>query len=320
MKLKTALNSILYWLLFGLWWLASLLPMWLHYVFADVLYVLVAHGLRYRHKVIDKNLAHAFPELTDAERRRLRRQFYHYFCDFIAEIVKYATMRPANIKRRMVFHGAEQVREILRDGQDVALMLGHYCNWEWMTCYPIWLEGVDKACGQIVHELENPVVNRVMRAVRNRMGSQTVAMQETLRWLLGHRKEGQTTILAYVSDQVPLWWNIHHWLNFMNQDTPVFTGLERIARKLNQAVVYIDARRVRRGYYEADVQVITRDPNSLPEFGITDEYFRRLEATIRRDPQYWLWSHNRWKRPREEFNRDYEVKDGRVVKRVNNGN
>lgn len=320
MKLKTALNSILYWLLYGLWWLVSLLPMWFHYALADALYVLVAHVLRYRRKVIDKNLANAFPELTDAERRKLKHQFYHYFCDFIAEIVKYATMRTDNIKRRMVFHGTDKVCEILREGQDVALMLGHYCNWEMMTSYPIWLQGIDAGYGQIVHELENPVFNRLMRAVRNRMGSQTVAMQDTLRWLLRHRKEGHPTILAYVSDQVPLWWNIHHWLDFMNQDTPVFTGLERIARKLNQAVIYIDARRVRRGYYEAEVQVITRDPNSMPEFGITDEYFRRLEATIRHDPQYWLWSHNRWKRTREEFNRDYEVKGGRVVKRVKNGN
>ena len=315
MKLKTLLNSILYWLLFGLWWLVSLLPMWLHYVLADVLYVLVAHVLRYRSKVIDKNLANAFPELTDAERQRMKHQFYHYFCDFIAEIVKYATMRPDNIKRRMVFHGAEKVREILRDGQDVAFMLGHYCNWEWMTSYPIWLEGVEASFGQVAHLLENPIMDRLINKMRDRQGSKTVAMQETLRWLLRERQEGRPTVLAYVSDQVPLWWNIHHWLEFMNQDTPVFTGMERIARKLNQAVIYIDARRVRRGYYEADVHVITRNPNSLPEFAITDEYFRLLEATIRREPQFWLWTHNRWKRTREEFNRDYEVKDGRVVKK-----
>ena len=315
MKLKTLLNSILYWLLFGLWWLVSLLPMWLHYVLADALYVLVAHVLRYRSKVIDKNLANAFPELTDAERQRMKHQFYHYFCDFIAEIVKYATMRPDNIKRRMVFHGAEKVREILRDGQDVAFMLGHYCNWEWMTSYPIWLEGVEASFGQVAHLLENPIMDRLINKMRDRQGSKTVAMQETLRWLLRERQEGRPTVLAYVSDQVPLWWNIHHWLEFMNQDTPVFTGMERIARKLNQAVIYIDARRVRRGYYEADVHVITRNPNSLPEFAITDEYFRLLEATIRREPQFWLWTHNRWKRTREEFNRDYEVKDGRVVKK-----
>ncbi|MBO4871582.1 MAG: lysophospholipid acyltransferase family protein [Muribaculaceae bacterium] len=313
--MKKFLQNILFYVLYGTWCILSLLPLWFHYILADILYVLVAHVVHYRHRVIDKNLAHAFPELSDVERRRLKNRFYHFFCDFIAELVKFSTMHPNNIKRRMVFHGAEQVRDIINDGQDVALMLGHCGNWEWMTSYPLWFEGADAGFGQVAHTLENPVMERLICAVRNRFGSQTIAMKETLRWLLQERAEGHPTILAYISDQVPTWQNIHHWIDFMNQDTPVFTGVERIARKLNQAVVYVDMQRVKRGYYEAEVQVITRDPNSLPEFAITDDYFRRLEAAIRRTPQYWLWSHNRWKRTREEFNRKFEVVNGRVIER-----
>lgn len=313
--IKRLLNNIAFWLLYGIWYTLSLLPMWLHHALADVLYVLVAHVVRYRRKVIDKNLANAFPELTDAERRRIKFDFYHFFCDFIAEIVKFSSMRPENIKRRMVFHGVEHVRDIINDGQDVALMLGHCGNWEWMTCYPLWFKDFDVSFGHVSHMLENPVMSRLISKVRSRLGSQTIPMQETLRWLLQGRQDGHPTILAYLSDQVPMWHNIHHWVDFMNQDTPVFTGVERIARKLNQAVIYVDMRCVRRGYYEAEVQVITRDPNSLPEFSITDEYFRRLEATIRRAPQYWLWSHNRWKRTREEFDRNYQVVNGRVISR-----
>ena len=313
--MKRWLKNIAFHVLHGMWQLLSLLPLWFHYVLADILYVLVAHVFHYRRKVIDKNLANAFPELTDAERRRLKYQFYHYFCDYIAELVKLSTMRPANIKRRMVFHGAEQVRDILNDGQDVALMLGHCGNWEWMTGYPLWFEDVDARFGHVVHSLENSVMDRLISLVRSRFGSYTVSMQETLRWLLQGHKEMRPTVMAYISDQVPTWQNIHHWLDFMHQDTPVFTGVERIARKFNQAVVYVDMQRVRRGYYEADVHVITRDPASMPEHAITDEFFRRLEVTIRRAPQYWLWSHNRWKRTREEFNRNYEVVNGRVVAR-----
>ena len=313
--MKKFLQNISFYVLYGTWCLLSLLPLWFHYILADILYVLVAHVVHYRRRVIDKNLANAFPELTDAERRQLKYQFYHFFCDFIAEIVKFSTMRPDNIKRRMVFHGADQVRDIINDGQDVALMLGHCGNWEWMTSYPLWFEGADAGFGHVTHTLENPVMERLICVVRNRFGSQTIAMKETLRWLFQGREEGHPTILAYISDQVPTWQNIHHWIDFMNQDTPVFTGVERIARKLNQAVIYVDVQRVRRGYYEAEVQVITRDPKSLPEFAITDDYFRRLEAAIRRAPQYWLWSHNRWKRTREEFDRKFEVVNGRVIER-----
>ena len=150
---------------------------------------------------------------------------------------------------------------------------------------------------------------------RNRMGSHSIAMSETLRWLIDHQRRGEATIVGYISDQVPLWQNIHHWLTFFNQDTPVFTGVERIARKYNQAVFYVDVQRLSRGHYQAEFQLITRDAASMPDHAITDEYFRRLEATIRRAPQYWLWSHNRWKRTREEFDRNFEVVNGRVVAR-----
>ena len=315
MKTNKILNRALYGCLYGTWYLLSLLPMWVHYVLADVLYVIVAVLLRYRRRVIDKNLRNAFPELSDAERQRIKREFYHFFCDYIAETVKFATMSREQIKRRMVFTGVEPVLDILRSGQSVALMLGHYGNWEMVTSLRLWVGDLDCGYGHIYHPLENEVMDRLFLTFRNRLGSESVPMRETLRWLLQHQQEGRPTLLGYISDQVPTWQNIHHWVTFFNQETPVFTGVERIARKLNQAVVYIDVHRVGRGRYRADLQVVTRNPNSLPPMGITDEYYRRMEVTIRRAPQYWLWSHNRWKRTREEFDRRYEVKNGRVVER-----
>ena len=315
MKVKQILNRALYGALYGTWYLLSLLPMWVHYALADVLYVLVAHVLRYRRRVIDKNLLASFPELSDEERRRIKHGYYHFFCDYIAETVKFATMSRENIHRRMVFNGVDQVIDILKSGQSVALMLGHYGNWEMVTAIREPMGDLDCGYGHIYHPLENEVMDRLFLTVRNRMGSESIPMRETLRWLLHHQQEGRPTLVGYISDQVPTWQNIHHWVTFFNQETPVFTGVERIARKMNQAVVYVDMRRVSRGHYEADLQLITREPNSLPAMAITDEYYRRMEATIRRAPQYWLWSHNRWKRTREEFDRRFEVKNGRVVER-----
>ena len=315
MKFKNILNHALYGALYGTWYLLSLLPMWLHYLLADALYILIAKLLRYRRRVIDKNLTNAFPELTTEQRNHIKREYYHFFCDYIAETVKFATMSRRNIHRRMVFKGIDQVIDILKSGQSVALMLGHYGNWEMITAIREPVGNLDCGYGHIYHPLENEVMDRLFLTFRNRMGSHSIAMSETLRWLIDHQRRGEATIVGYISDQVPTWQNIHHWVTFFNQDTPVFTGVERIARKLNQAVVYVDVKCVKRGYYEADLQLITRDPNSLPQMAITDEYYRRMEATIRRAPQYWLWSHNRWKRTREEFDRRFEVKNGRVVER-----
>lgn len=315
--MKTVLNNIAYWSLLGVWYALSLLPMWVHYLLSDVLYLLVAYVLRYRHRVIWKNLSNAYPDKSEQEHKRLLRQFYRHFCDVLVETVKSATIRRSNMMRRMTFKGVEEVAEILNSGQSVALLLGHYGNWEWVTSFALWLPPFqhEVSLGQIYHPLENTVFDRMVLKVRNRMGPVCVSTRDTLRWILSSQREGKPSMLGYINDQVPTWHNIHHWLTFLNQETPVFTGIERIVHKFNQAVVYLDVQRVKRGHYECRLQVVTRDPSTMGEYELTDTYFRLMEQTINRAPQYWLWSHNRWKRTRAEFDRRFKVVDGRVVEK-----
>lgn len=317
--MKKRLNNIAFWVVYGAWYALSLLPMWMHYLFSDILFVLVAYVLRYRRRVIWKNLSQSYPDKSERELKTLQRQFYRHMCDLVAETIKYTTISDKNIMRRMTFKGSEQVAEILNSGQSVALLLGHYGNWEWVSSLVLWLRPLvnDKVTmGQIYHPLENKVFDRVVLKARGRMGSDSVAKNDTLRWILGNKRDGRPTILGYINDQVPKWENIHHWLTFLNhEDTPVFTGIERIVHSQNQAAVYVDVKHVGRGRYECELQVITRDPSTMGEFELTDEFFRRFEQTINRAPQYWLWSHNRWKRTREEFDRRFKVVDGRVVER-----
>jgi KDO2-lipid IV(A) lauroyltransferase len=137
-------------------------------------------------------------------------------------------------------------------------------------------------------------------------------MAETLRFLVKSKRENKPVVIGYISDQIPFWNNIHHWKEFLSQDTPVLTGTERLARQTGHAVFYMDVRRPRRGYYEAEIRLITREPKKLQEFELTDKYFDMLEETIRRAPEYWLWTHNRWKRTHEEFNLRYDEASGRV--------
>lgn len=313
--MRKIFNNIAFYILYAAWYLLSLLPLWVHYCLAWVLYMLVAHVFHYRRKVISRNLENAFPHMSTADRHRLMMKFYRFFCDYIAESVKFATMSRTNIKKRMKFHGAEEIVNVLAQGQDVALMLGHYGNWEWITSLRLWMKDPECGYGHIYHPLENPIFDRLFLSMRNRMGSHSVAMNETLRFIHQYHSAGRCSEIGYISDQVPTWLNIHHWLTFLNQETPVFTGVERIARKYNQAVFYVDVKRVKRGYYEATFKLITRTPEQMSEHAITDRYFALLEQTIKREPQYWLWSHNRWKRTREEFDRNYEIVGKRVVPR-----
>ena len=294
---------MLYYLIYGCWYLLSLLPLCVHYVLSDALYFLVYRLLHYRVKVVRKNISESFPEKDASELRHIERGFYHWFCDYIVESVKLLTMSQEQMKRRLVFKGTDVVDQVVAEGQSCAVYLGHYCNWEWITSLPLWVTPAAQ-CGQIYHTIENPMFDRLFLRLRQRFGAVCIPMAETLRRII--------KVIGYIGDQVPFWNNIHHWCQFLNHDTPVLTGTERLARQTGHAVFYMDVRRVRRGYYEAEFQLISREPKQLAEYEVTDEYFRRLEASIRRDPACYLWSHNRWKRTREEFNLRYDEATGRV--------
>lgn len=304
--------KLLYYIVFAVWYVFSLLPLRIHYVLSDLLFWLLYGMVGYRKAVIRKNLKESFPEKSEEELRKIARGYYHFFCDYIVETIKMMTISKENIRRRLTFKGTELVDEIVESGQSCAVYLGHLCNWEWVTSLPLWV--TPKAqCGQIYHPLENKEFDRLFLYSRQRLGATCIAMQDTLREIVNYRSKNQPVVIGYISDQVPFWTNIHHWVDFLHHDTPVLTGTERIARKVGHAVFFLDVHRVRRGYYEAEFKLITREPQKMKEFEITDIYFKLLEESIRRAPEFWLWSHNRWKRTREEFNERFEVVNGKVI-------
>ena len=304
--------KLLYYIVFAVWYVFSLLPLRILYVLSDLLFWLLYAVVGYRKAVIRKNLKESFPEKSEEELRKVERGFYRFFCDYLVETIKMMTISMENIHRRLTFKGTELVDEIVESGQSCAVYLGHLGNWEWVTSLPLWV--TPKAqCGQIYHPLENKEFDRLFLYSRQRLGAKCIAMQDTLREILKYRKENQPVVIGYISDQVPFWTNIHHWVDFLHHDTPVLTGTERIARKVNHAVFFLDVHRVRRGYYEAEFKLITREPQKMDEFEITDIYFKLLEESIRRAPEFWLWSHNRWKRTREEFNERFDVVNGKVI-------
>ena len=304
--------KILYYIIYAVWYVFSLLPMRVHYVISDLMFWLLYKLVGYRRDVVRKNLTESFPEKSEEELRRIERGFYHFFCDYLVETVKLMTISREEMKRRVVFKHAELVDEIMGSGQSIALYLGHYCNWEWVSSIPLWLNP-NAWCGQVYHPLENKDFDKLFLKIRERMDAHSIAMQDTLREVVNHKRNNQPIIIGYISDQVPYWTNIHHWVNFLNHDTPVLTGTERIVHKMGHAVLYLDIHRVRRGYYEAELKLVTREPQKMKDFELTDIYFEMLEKSIRRSPEFWLWSHNRWKRTREEFDERFEVVNGKVI-------
>ena len=226
-------------------------------------------------------------------------------------VAVFSTRVCAPVPSSLAAAGARGVDHVVKEGQSCAVYLGHYCNWEWVTSLPLWVTS-EAQCGQIYHALENNDFDKMLLNLRQRWGAVCIPMAETLRRIVKYRQEGQQVVSGYISDQVPFWNNIHHWLDFLHHDTPVLTGTERLAVQTGHAVFYLDVTRPRRGYYEAEFKLITREPKTMKEFEITDTYFKMLEESINKAPQFWLWTHNRWKRSHEEFDIRYDKETGRV--------
>jgi KDO2-lipid IV(A) lauroyltransferase len=306
------MNKVVYYLVYGIWYLLSLLPFCVHYLFSDFVYLILYRLIGYRVKVVRNNLTTSFPEKSEAEIREIERKFYHRLCDYFVEAVKMMTMSERQIRRRMVFKNTEALNKCFDENQSIALYLGHTFNWEWITSLPLWITK-KVHCGELYHALENEAFDKLFLHLRERWGSECIPLVDILRKTIEYKHKQQTTIIGYLGDQVPHWNNIHHWCWFLNHDTPVMTGTERIAIKNRQAIFFLEMTQKKRGYYEAEFKLISRTPEQFKEFEITDIYHQMLEANIRHQPELWLWSHKRWKRTREEFEERFMVVNGKVV-------
>lgn len=302
-------EKIVYAIVMAILYCFSILPMCIHYFFSDIVYFIVYRIVRYRVGLVRKNLAESFPEKTEQERRVIEQKFYHFLGDYVVETIKLLTISQEQMKRRMKFRGLEHINDVSDQGLSVAVYLGHYCNWEWITSLGLFLRP-NCFVGQIYHVLENKVFDKVFLRIRQRMGSICVPMADILRKRIECKRSGTPMVMGYIADQVPFWNNIHYWTPFLNHDTPVLTGAEKLSKRFGDAAIYLDISRPRRGYYEVDIVPLTQgDTSKVPDFEITEAYFRALEKTIQRQPELWLWTHNRWKRTREEFNKMYGIEE-----------
>lgn len=288
-------------MLMRLFMLFSRLPMRILYALSDVTYALM-RLVGYRRKVVTGNLSSAFPEKSRAELLAIERGFYHFLCDYFFETLKLLTMSDDEVRSHLEIRNMEEVEKCFSEGQSCAAILGHYGNWEYLSAVSVGLRTYkDAVMGLIYHPLRNAFFDRLFLEIRQAHGGTCIPKKDILRYLFRYKQENRKSLFGYISDQAPKWSNIHFWLPFLNHNTPVFTGGERIMRKMNDAVFYVDMQRPRRGHYICTFELLTRTPNELPEYEITRCFFTKLEETVRRDPRYYLWSHNRWKRTYEEY-------------------
>lgn len=272
----------------------SCMPFRLLYFISSGLSVILYHVIRYRRSVVRQNVAESFPEKSHAELKRIERQFYRNFTDYVVETCKMGHMSDSSIMKRMKFTNVDEVNSVLATGRSVALYLGHLFNWEWISSMPLWLEkGVVTA--QIYHPLSNHDVDRIMLESRASHGATNVAMHSTARFITSLIAENKVSITGFIADQSPRRSEIQHYVPFLNHNTPVTLGTEKIARHYDFDVWFVKTRKVARGYYEATFVKMSDNPRQLAPNALTEMYYQLLQDNIMQEPALYLWTHRRFK-------------------------
>lgn len=287
-----------YILTYSLLWLLHLLPERVLYFLSDVLFLLMYRVTGYRKNVVYENLQNSFPEYSESEIRSIAKKFYHHLCDLFLESAVSHFYTEAQALKRMTYKNPEVVNDIYSSGKQIIAVLGHYANWEYLNT--ISLIGPYPFIG-IYKPLNNKYFDRLTQRNRCAFGGQVVPMDKISRKLIEYKSREEQVLTLFLADQRPMFHQIHYWTKFLGQDTPMFLGTEKLAKKLDAAVVFIKIRKKSRGRYEVEFELITENPRELEPFAITEAHVRILEDLIREQPAYWLWSHRRWKHSYERY-------------------
>ena len=274
------------------------LPWWMLWGVSDALAFLARDVVRYRRRLVERNLERAFPELSPGERQRIVRRFYRHLTDYFVETVKFRSMSAEALKRHMTFENTELIDKTLASGRDIVIYTSHFGNWEWITTMGLWCREAESAkFSHVYRPLRQPWFNRWFLRLRSRFNV-SIPMKHVLRQLLTWRRDGVRFITGFLSDQKPSHAGKVFTVPFMGVDTPFIGGTEELAAKLDAVVMLFDTRVTGRGRYHSTIRLLTEHPRTLLPGELTRLYAANLTDQIRSCPPAYLWSHNRWRLPK----------------------
>jgi KDO2-lipid IV(A) lauroyltransferase len=272
-------------------YLLSLLPFWILYLVSDLLFIVLYHITGYRRAVVQENLLNSFPEKTDEERKVIETKYYRYMADLMMETIKSVSMPAAEVRRRMICTNPELMYLYFEKGKSIIAAAGHYGNWE-MACLSFGFL-TDKKRLIVYKPQSNLVFTDFFNKTRSRFGATMISMKQTLRKMIEYKNELTFTVLA--SDQTPTREEAKYFTTFLNQPTAVFLGIEKLTKVVNSVVIFYKIDLIKRGFYTYTFVPLVEQPERTRPFEITEIHVKYLESIIREKPEYWLWSHRRWK-------------------------
>lgn len=287
------MQRLVFWLAYPLLWLISILPFPLFYQVSNMVYFLVYHIIGYRRKTVTANLQLVFPEKSSEEIKGIRKKFYRHMVDMFLEMIKSISIPDEVLKKRFTFTNIEEIHKIRGMDKSILLACGHYASYEWMNALQLY--GLDYKGFGIYKKVKNKYFDQLAKDIRGRYDGILIQTTRATRTITENEKKGIRGVYAMIADQSPKMSRAKAWTEFMGITVPVFTGTEKLAKDLDMAVVYLHVEKVKRGFYEATFKTLTYAAREETEFEITRRYFEELESQIKKAPEYYLWTHKRWK-------------------------
>ncbi len=273
-------------------WLISILPFPMLYAFSDFVCFLVYRVFGYRKKVVRNNLAMTLPHLSEKERLQIEKKFYSHMCDMFLEMMKTMGMSQKQMEKRYRFTNLDLYLEMEKKGKSIILLCAHYASYEWLVSMNLHIsfEGYG-----VYKKINNKYFDKLVKDIRSRFKTHLITTTETIATIERNHKVGKLGVFGLASDQSPQASRAFHWAPFMGIETPVHTGAEMLAKRFDMNMIFLKSKKIKRGHYEATFELMAENPKEIPNYEISEDFLRRVEKQILEAPEFYLWTHKRWK-------------------------
>lgn len=286
------MNLFVFVLLYPFIWIVSILPFRILYFISDILYLLIYYVIGYRKKVVLNNLKLAFPEKSEKELLKIRKKFYHHFVDVFMEMLKTFTVSKEAIYKRYKFTNIEMLIQLNKDNKSLILMGPHYANWEWIMSLDSFVDYKGYAAFK---KIKNKYFNNLIIKSRAKFGTNMIETSKIVSEMLYNKQNNIQAAYGLLSDQSPQIGKTFYWREFFGVKVPVHTGAEMLAKKYDMNLVFIDTKKIKRGYYETSFSLISNDSTKAKNYELTDIFLDKVEQKVRERPEFYFWTHNRFK-------------------------
>jgi len=286
------MQLLIFLLVYPILLLISILPFRLLYILSDIVYFFVYYVFGYRKKVVRENLALALPHLPLEERLIIEKKSYQHLCDMFIEMIKTMSISKREMDKRFVYKNMKVYKSLEDEGKSIALLCPHYASYEWAVSLnsKITIDGY-----AIYKKINNKYFDRLVRKIRSKFNARLIHIKEAVSVIESNYNRGIRCLYGFASDQSPQLRPNNYWGKFMGIEVPIYVGAELLSKKYDMNMIYLKVKKVKRGFYEAEFEILSNNVSEIPDFEIMDVFLRKLEQQILEAPEYYLWTHKRWK-------------------------